>query len=399
MARYTILSAVLAVSLVAGTAFAKDKQSDSYMVVKDANGQEAKVLKAQFIRPGDVSPEEYARLLAEADRIRAYQGQAQAPQYQQVQQYAQQPQYAQQQYTGQVSPANPLPPQANAQITYNSMTGKAPQTYTEYMAAKRATLAQAQQAQLQAQAQQSPMYVQQPQTVYQTPQPTQPTQQAQYSYANPVYTAPQQQRQQAYIPAPQPTSRYLPPSNNRVIYAGMPDVVNASPSITTVVPRHVAAPVPAVGHSVVKGDTLYSLSKRYGMKVNDLKAANGLTSDTISIGQVLAVPGVVVAAQPQYTAPVATQSPVKYQTPTQGAQYYTRTSTTAAQPTPRVVRAVQPVPPAGVYAVLPNDTIFSVSNFACVNPYDVAKLNGLTDTTNLTPGQKLNMPVGHCLNN
>ena len=34
---------------------------------------EAGVVKAQYIKPGDVTPEEYQALLAEADRIRAYQ--------------------------------------------------------------------------------------------------------------------------------------------------------------------------------------------------------------------------------------------------------------------------------------------------------------------------------------
>jgi LysM repeat protein len=42
-------------------------------------------------------------------------------------------------------------------------------------------------------------------------------------------------------------------------------------------------------HIVEKGQTLYSLSKRYGLTVNDLKQKNGLTSNIIKIGQKLNV--------------------------------------------------------------------------------------------------------------
>lgn len=40
-------------------------------------------------------------------------------------------------------------------------------------------------------------------------------------------------------------------------------------------------------HQVVSGDTLYSLAKKYGSTVNELKAINGLTSDLIKVGQIL----------------------------------------------------------------------------------------------------------------
>ena len=42
-------------------------------------------------------------------------------------------------------------------------------------------------------------------------------------------------------------------------------------------------------YTVKRGDTLYSISRRFGMTVNDLKQINGLRSNTISIGQELKV--------------------------------------------------------------------------------------------------------------
>lgn len=42
-------------------------------------------------------------------------------------------------------------------------------------------------------------------------------------------------------------------------------------------------------HEVSKGDTLYSISKKYNVQVNDLKLKNNLSENTISIGQKLIV--------------------------------------------------------------------------------------------------------------
>ena len=42
-------------------------------------------------------------------------------------------------------------------------------------------------------------------------------------------------------------------------------------------------------HEVIKGDTLYSLSKKYNISVDDLKRKNNLSENAISIGQLLEV--------------------------------------------------------------------------------------------------------------
>ena len=50
-----------------------------------------------------------------------------------------------------------------------------------------------------------------------------------------------------------------------------------------------ASPVLPLSHIVVKGDTLYSISKRYGVSVDDLKQLNKLEDNTLSIGQVIII--------------------------------------------------------------------------------------------------------------
>ena len=45
-----------------------------------------------------------------------------------------------------------------------------------------------------------------------------------------------------------------------------------------------------ISHTVVKGDTLGALAKKYNIALNRIKAANGLDSDMIYIGQILIIP-------------------------------------------------------------------------------------------------------------
>lgn len=94
----------------------------------------------------------------------------------------------------------------------------------------------------------------------------------------------------------EPTSNY-PPSNTKVI------APKVSPSVSTSVPPSVSSSAPSVVstaptapqtvqtqyHTVVKGETLYRLSKTYGKTVDYIRQINNLSSNTISIGQKLIV--------------------------------------------------------------------------------------------------------------
>ena len=138
-------------------------------------------------------------------------------------------------------------------------------------------------------------------------------------------------------------------------------------------------------HTVLKGDTLYNISKRYDVSVDALRSANGLTDNTIGLGQSLSIPGHTTMAVNQTTiiAPITTTTESRGVT---------------------LVRNVEPVPGlvsaggANIYAVLPKDTVYSISRRACVSAGAIIAENNLANPNALQPGQKLNMPSGHCLN-
>ncbi len=44
-------------------------------------------------------------------------------------------------------------------------------------------------------------------------------------------------------------------------------------------------------HTVVRGDTLWGLSRKYNVSVDAIKKANGMTRDTVVLGSKLRIPG------------------------------------------------------------------------------------------------------------
>ena len=62
---------------------------------------------------------------------------------------------------------------------------------------------------------------------------------------------------------------------------------------TTPAAAQPSAPAPApraTVHTVVRGDTLWGLSKKYNVTVDAIKQANGMTRDTVVLGAKLKIP-------------------------------------------------------------------------------------------------------------
>ncbi len=47
---------------------------------------------------------------------------------------------------------------------------------------------------------------------------------------------------------------------------------------------------PSTVHTVVRGDTLWGLSRQYGVSIDAIKQANAMTGDTVILGQRLQIP-------------------------------------------------------------------------------------------------------------
>ncbi|MFM2230103.1 MAG: hypothetical protein RL607_1361 [Bacteroidota bacterium] len=69
----------------------------------------------------------------------------------------------------------------------------------------------------------------------------------------------------------------------------VPQILRTTDSTATEKPTALPIKSSENQHIVVKGDTLFSIAKKYNMTVDDLKRKNNLTENAISIGQILSV--------------------------------------------------------------------------------------------------------------
>ena len=320
------LGTAMAVSL-AGAATAQ-----THTITQSVPAADTEIVRAQFIRPGDVSPEEYAALLAEADRVRAFQSTGA--------------------YTGVSHSAA-----TSGQITTDSHGYQVEIFEAPSVSANTA-----------AGTNQYPMAKTYPiGTDFSAPEFT-------AQAATTTYSAPETYGT---------TTTYSAPS------AASTSIAVSTPSIRYASPVTTYQNTASSSHYVVKGDTLYNIAKRNGVTVSALKSANGMTSNHIALGQSIVIPGsqrVVNVETQSFTAPVATAST--------GATV-TEPMTSSSRPT--LVRNVEPLPAGNNYAVLPKDTLYSISRRACVSVSDIQAVNGNLDPQTLQPGQRLTLPGGHCM--
>ena len=78
-------------------------------------------------------------------------------------------------------------------------------------------------------------------------------------------------------------------SETSTIIPGQQLVVSGSATTTTTSVKTVSYSTGASTHTVKAGDTLFRIAKNNGLTLSELKALNGLTSNTIRVGQVLKV--------------------------------------------------------------------------------------------------------------
>ena len=99
-----------------------------------------------------------------------------------------------------------------------------------------------------------------------------------------------------------------------------------------------------INYTIVKGDTLYSIAKKYNTTIDEIKSLNNLTNNNLTIGQILRIP---VSGQNNFTN----------------------------------------------YTVDKGDTLYSIAKKYNTTIDEIKSLNNLTNN-NLTIGQILRIPVG-----
>jgi LysM repeat protein len=130
-------------------------------------------------------------------------------------------------------------------------------------------------------------------------------------------------------------------------------------------------------HTVAKNDTLYNISKRYGVTIVAIKQANQLPDSRIQLGQSLVIPMQKQAAHETFSKLVTVIEPV--------VQVQKDDTQLAADTRPKS------------YAVASGDTLAAISRRTCVSQQRLITDNSLTDPDRLRPGQMLALPSDHCL--
>ena len=109
----------------------------------------------------------------------------------------------------------------------------------------------------------------------------------------------------------------------------------------------------AENYTVQKGDTYYSISKKYNISLQELYSANGINeNDVLKVGQVLKIPVKV------------------------------STSTSSSSTSPKLEN----------YEVVAGDTLYSISKKYSTTVDNLRSLNGLTESSVLKVGQVLKVP-------
>lgn len=160
---------------------------------------------------------------------------------------------------------------------------------------------------------------------------------------------------------------------------------------------------PKEGEYIVKsGDTLWSIAKKFNVSVTELKSVNNLTTNSLSIGQRLTIPGYTPPSQSETTYVVQKGDTLwaiasAYNTTPQAIiELNNLTSSTLSigqkLKIPSTITTPEPTPEENTYTVKKGDSLWTIANKYGVTVTELRSLNNLK-SDNLSIGQVLLIPI------
>ncbi len=154
-------------------------------------------------------------------------------------------------------------------------------------------------------------------------------------------------------------------------------------------------------YTVKSGDTLYSIARKYNTTVDELKKLNNLTSNTLSIGQVLKIPTTTDSGDSTYTTYTVKSGDTlysiaeKYNTTVDDLKRFNNlTSNTLS--IGQVLKIPTPTDSGDstytTYTVKNGDTLYSIARKYNTTVDEIKRFNNLTSNT-LSIGQNLKIPI------
>lgn len=161
-------------------------------------------------------------------------------------------------------------------------------------------------------------------------------------------------------------------------------------------------------YTVKSGDTLWSIAKKYGITVDELKSANNLTSNTLRIGQILKIPTQEDVTQPvpgDYTIYTVKSGDSLYSigrqynlTPDEIMSYNNLSSNLLSigqqLKIPTTTETIPTTDDYIIYTVKSGDNLYAIGRQYGLTAEEIMNYNNL-NSTSLSIGQQLKIPTSN----